>query len=170
MNAKSGDSKKIHGPTSSLSLLIEFKEITNSPEIRSIFWGQATYSSDTRLYFEISEPEKFSITDMGYKIKDKLSKQQAGISNPGIIRILMLNLAMTDTTDLLFFNETKYHSRFEKDILYLASDIEPYPPYDLVMPCELRPEAGFIKPVNLSTYDDNFIADILTIVFIVLFW
>jgi len=160
-NVKPGDSKEIVGPADSLTLHILFNKITDNPEIRFIIWGHATYSSDTKLYFEIDDPEKFAKTEWGVKIKDKLTKQQAGESKSEIIRILMINFSMADTTDILFFNDLRYYSRLEKNIKYLVADIKPYPPYDLVIPCELGPEKGFVKPVNISEFDDNLIADIL---------
>ena len=118
---------------------------------RSIIWGGATYSTDLRRYFEINDPTKFSNTNLGTNIFDKLSKQQAGSSEDNIIRVLILNFALADTPDLCFFNNKKHYLNIEKDILYLASTIKPYPPYDVVIPCELSFECGFTSPIVLAT-------------------
>ncbi len=160
-NAKNGNVFSIESPSATVHLILHIKEIHTNPEIRIISWGEATRSTDTRLYFDIDNPSDFSKTDMGIKILDKLKKQQAGESQKQVYRILLINFSLTDTPDLSFLNEIKYQNRFIENIKFLVSEIKPYPPYDIVIPCELGFDCGFGKHVNLSSYTDPFINELI---------
>ena len=165
-SAKGGDTYYSDSPAGSLKLKIIVKSIEESPDIRCISWGQATRSTDTILYFRIDDPAKFAQTEWGNKIKEKLEKQQAGEPREKNIRILAINFVLADTSDLSFLNDSEYHANFEKNIKHLASGIKPYPPYDVVLPCELSFECGFAKPINLSSNSDKFIEDALAKIYL----
>jgi len=164
--AKPEDIYYIDSPASSAKLKIQLKSIYENPEIRSVYLSEATRSTDTTLFFRIGNPGQFAMTQWGIKIKDKLQKQQAGPPRPKAIRILSINFSLSDTSDLSFLNNPGYFSNFENDIKYLAEDISPYPPYDVVIACELGFECGFSKPVNLSSYNDEFINMILSKIYL----
>ena len=144
-------------PKKSIKLVTTFKEKYKDPEIRSVIFEESTRSNDTKLFFEIADPKEFSQTQWGPKIRDKLQKQQAGDKRDKLIRILAINFSYSDTSDISFFNSKKYYDNLEKDIKFLASDMIPYPPFDIVLPCELGFECGFIKPINLSDLSDSFV-------------
>ena len=160
--AKIGEIFKINTPAPSVEIIIKFEKKEINPEVRTVSFGEPTRSTDTKLYFEISDPTRFAKTEWGNKIKDKLQKQQAGEQRGKVIRILAINFSFSDTSDISFFNLEKYHKNLTNDIKYLASNIEPYPPYDIVLPCELGFECGFVKPVNLSKCNDSFINEFLS--------
>lgn len=161
MSAKAGDTYNTDSPAGSVKLRMLLNSIEKNPEDRQICWNEATKSTDTRLFFEIANPADFAESQLGIKIKDKLQKGQAGKSHDKAIRILAINFGLADTSDLSFLNESKYHANFDKDIRFLASDIKPYPPYDVVLPCDLRFECGFAKPINLSSLNDTFVDEFL---------
>jgi hypothetical protein len=160
--AKVGDAYNADSPAGSVKLKIQVKSMEENPEIRSISWIEATRSTDTILYFRIDDPANFAETQWGIKIKDKLQQQQAGEPRDKVMRILAINFALAETSDLSFLNDLEYHSNFDKYIKFLASDINPYPPYDVVLPCELRFECGFAKPINLSSLSYNSIENSLS--------
>jgi hypothetical protein len=159
--AKAGDSYDTNSPAGSVKLKIQLTSIEKNPENRSIFWSEATKSTDTRLFFEIDEPADFAESQWGIKIKDKLQKGQAGEPCDKAIRILAINFGLADTSDLSFLNESKYHANLDRYIKFLVSDIKPYPPYDVVLPCDLGFECGFAKPINLSSINKTFIDEFL---------
>ncbi|MBU0713277.1 hypothetical protein KJ762_13150 [bacterium] len=160
--AKKGDIYNIDSPSVSLKLKVQVESIEENAEIRSISWGQATRSTDTICFFRIDDPAKFSITQWGVKIKGKLQKQQAGEPRDKVLRILAINFSSADTDDLVWLNEQKYHDNFCKNMKYLARDITPYPPFDVVLPCKLGFECGFARPINLSTLRSSFIKKLLS--------
>lgn len=129
--AKAGDSYDTDSPAGSVKLKIQLNSIEKNPENRSIFWPEATKSTDTRLFFEIDEPADFAESQWGIKIKDKLQKGQAGEPCDKAIRILAINFGLADTSDLSFLNESKYHANLDRYIKFLVSDIKPYPPYEI---------------------------------------
>ncbi|MFA4839671.1 MAG: hypothetical protein WC703_09370 [Candidatus Neomarinimicrobiota bacterium] len=160
MTAKEGDICNVDSPTDSLKLEVKVESIDQNPKIRSISWNQATRSTDTICFFRINEPVKFANSQMGPKIKDKLQKQQAGEPRDRVLRILAINFGLADTSDLSFLNNSKYHANFDEHIKYLSSDIKPYPPYDVVLACELSYKCGFAKPVNLTSLSDKMLRSI----------
>ena len=143
------------------SLFTTLNNLSQDPLDRSIIYRESTRSTDTKLFFEIDNPEYFAKSQFGIKIKDKLQKQQAGIKKDGIIRVLAINFSLCDTSNIDFFNSERYYRNLKNDINLLVSDIIPYPPYDLVLPCELGFDCGFIKPVNLSDFDNSKIDELI---------
>lgn len=164
--AKVGDTYITNSPATSVKLKIRVNSIEENPEIRSISFGQATRSTDTILYFRIDDPAKFAETEWGIKIKDKLQKQQAGEPRDKVIRILAINFNLVEASDLSFLMNSEYQANLDKHIKHLASDIKPYPPYDVVLPCVLSFECGFAKPINLSRYSEKFIDDALAKIYL----
>lgn len=164
--AKIGDSLEVDSPAVSAKLKIYLISIEDDSGIRRIKWGEAARSTDTRHYFEINDPTKFAKTEWGIKIKEKLKIQQAGEPREKVIRILAINFTFADTLDICFFNESKYYSNLKEDIKYLASNIKPYPPYDIVLPCKLGFECGFVKPINLSKLSNSFIKKLLSTIYL----
>ena len=165
-NATAGDTLIENSPAGSVKLSIHINAIKEDPEYRAITFGEATRSNDTLLYFRIDDPRKFAGTDWGIRIKEKLQRQQAGKPRDNTFRILAINFALADTADKSFLNELEYHENFKEDIKYLASDMRSYPPYDVVLPCELGFECGFAKPINLSNFDDSFVEDFLSKIYL----
>jgi len=159
--ANKGDVYYVQSPAGSLKLKVHVESIEKNSEIRSILWGQATRSTDTILYFRINDPAEFSKTQWGVKIEDKLQKQQAGEPRDKVLRILTINFSLADTSDLNFLNDPVYFDNFSKYIRYLASDIKQYPPFDVILACELSFECSFSKPINLSNLSDKSIENLL---------
>ena len=146
----------------SITFTTKLNKIYEDKNVRSIVSNESTRSNDTKLYFEIDDPKKFAETQWGVKIKDKLQRSQAGNKRDGVIRILVINFSYSDTSDISFFNSKKYYDNLVNDIKFLVSDIEPYPPFDLVIPCELGFDCGFIKPINLSGYENSKIEELFS--------
>ncbi len=162
IDAKEGDKHKFISPAKSVNLIVKINSIEPNPDARRISWFEGTRSTDSIWFFRIKDPVQFSKTQWGNKIKDKLIKQQAGLQSDKVFRILFLNLSKSETSDLSFINDINYLDKISKNIQYLASDIEPYPPYDIVLLCELGFECGFSEPIKLSNHDDKLINDLLS--------
>ncbi|HEY0087750.1 MAG TPA: hypothetical protein VGB37_02840, partial [Candidatus Lokiarchaeia archaeon] len=147
--ASKNDEMIIDSPISSLKIKVIINNLFHD-RVRQIIWSHSTQSTDTISFFRINDPEQFSLTEWGIKIKDKLNCQQAGPQDPRNIRLFLLNLSNSDTNDLSFLNVQKYKDNISKDIKFLAADILPFPPYDIVLPCAIGFECGFSIPVKLS--------------------
>lgn len=160
--AEAGKSFATVSPAASAKLITTLNKRYEDVNNRSITYNEPTRSTDTKLIFEIDDPSAFSKNPWGIKIKDKLQRQQAGEKKDGVIRILAINFSHCDTSDIGFFNIEKYYNNLEKDIKFLVADIKPHPPYDIVLPCELRFSCGFIKPINLSDFDDSIIGELIS--------
>ena len=163
-SAKVGHSFKRELFSESIIFTSKLNKIYEDKNIRSVIFNESTRSNDTKLYFEIDDPKYFAETQWGVKIKDKLRRKQAGDKRDGVIRILAINFSYSDTSDISFFNSKKYYDNLVNDIKFLISDIKPYPPYDLVVPCELGFNCGFIKPINLSDYENSKIEELFSII------
>lgn len=162
MGAEDGEKHEFKSPIESLSLIIQLNSIETDPDARSISWSEGTRSTDTICFFRIKDPDQFSKTQWGIKIKDKMSKSQAGQPKDKKLRILFVNMSRSDTTDLSFICDDNYYNNFSKHIEYLAKDIVPNPPYDLIFLCQLGFECGFSKPVKLSGHSDDLINDFIS--------
>lgn len=145
-NAKKYDTFTANGPLSGVQINIEVRELYDSWEIREIIVHGATNSVSTRLFFERVDDNIIPTHAWGIKIKDKFIKQQAGPPNSGSIRILIVNFILTDISCKLFDTQ-KYFQNFEKIIRYHAQEINPYPPFDIVIPSDLDYTCRFSKPI-----------------------
>ncbi|MCK4338422.1 MAG: hypothetical protein KAW87_00315 [Candidatus Cloacimonetes bacterium] len=157
-----GSSFELETPAKSVKLITSLNKVYKDKNVRSILSNESTRSNDTKLFFEIEDPKEFAKTQWGVKIKDKLQRQQAGEKRNGVLRILAINFSYADTSDIDFFNSNKYYDNLVNDVKFLVSDITPYPPYDIVLPCVLRFDCGFIKPINLSDFDNSKIDELLS--------
>ena len=161
-SATEGDSYDVELFSKSVIFTTILNKVYKDIKVRSIVSNESTRSNDTKQFFEIDDPKEFAKTQWGPKIKGKLHRKQAGNKRDSVIRILAINFSYSDTSDISFFNSKKYYDHLVNDIKFLASDIKPYPPYDLVLPCELGFDCGFIKPINLSDYKDSKIEEIIS--------
>jgi len=159
-DANIGDSIEIAGPNDVVLLDIILKDINKDPLVRMVTGGGATRSTDTRLFFEHKDPRTIANTEWGVKIGDKLGRQQAGGPCKRVIRILAINFMLADTSDTNFLCEPMYFAAIEGTVKLLASKISPYPPYDVVVPCDLDFECGFTKPIILSEHSEKFIMNL----------
>ncbi|MCH7763789.1 MAG: hypothetical protein IIB95_08600 [Candidatus Marinimicrobia bacterium] len=148
--AEEGNTKLFKSPLEGYLLNITVNRKDSHAEDRLIIWGGATYSTDLKLYFEISDPERFSKTNVGKNIFNKLSKQQAGNSSKDVLRIFIINFAHADSSDLSFLNNKKTQIIIENDIKFIASSIKPFPPYDIVIASEIGSQCGFSNNVVLD--------------------
>ncbi|TSA27101.1 hypothetical protein D4R71_02665 [bacterium] len=162
--ANEGDYYDVELFSKAIIFTTTLNKVYKDKKVRSIVSNESTRSNDTKLFFEIQDPEEFSKTQWGLKIKSKLQRKQAGNKRDGVIRILVINFSFSDTSDISFFNYKKYYDNLVNDIKFLVSDSNPYPPYDLVVPCELGFECGFVKPINLSDYENSKIEELFSIV------
>ncbi|MBL7085577.1 MAG: hypothetical protein ISS28_00550 [Candidatus Cloacimonetes bacterium] len=163
-SAKVGGSFERKLFSESIIFTTKLNKIYKDKNVRSIVSNESTRSNDTKLYFEIDDPKKFAVSQWGEKIKDKLQRSQAGYKQDGVIRILVINFSHSDTSDISFFNNKRYYDNLVNDINFLVSDIRPYPPYDLVLPCELGFDCGFIKPINLSDFENSKIEELFSLI------
>lgn len=154
LSADEGDSKNIVEPNSKLSIDFNLKEKNADPAYRIVSRGGATKSTDTRIYFERMW-DGIDDSQWGIKILDKLKKQQAGSAQEDKLRILMINFSMAETSDLSFLNQEKYFANIKGLICRLSKQVEPFPPYDVVIPCILGLECGFANPINLTSQSDD---------------
>lgn len=161
-SAKKSDCKTFQGPKNRIKIIIEIEKLYSNPEQRIIIGGAPTRSTDTITYFRIEDPEKFADSEWGWKIDDKLKKQQAGKQNTNILRTLIINLSSSDTVDLTFLNDGQYIDKIDRNIKYIAKKIEPYPPYDIVIFAELGFDCGFGSPIMLSKDSNQTIQNILS--------
>ncbi|HBH11633.1 MAG TPA: hypothetical protein DDX29_00700 [Clostridiales bacterium] len=155
--ASVGDSITKTGPDGTLKLDIILKSMYEDIEIRSVSNGSSTRSTDTKLYFDIEDIKDLATSPWGFKIKEKLEMQQAGKFSDGIVRILAVNFSAADTAFPSFLNQEKYYKRVDELVRYLSRKIQPYPPYDVVIPCVLGVKCGFVVPIVLSAYSNTFV-------------
>ena len=146
-NAGAGDAKTFDSPFSGYSFTLVAKEIIDDEDDRVLIIGGATSSTDTMIYFEIEEPQNFLVTKLGRNLVDKVAKQQAGPIQENVTRVLFINLALANTTDLSWTNHPKYIANIEKHFNAVCADIEPYPPYEALVLCWLSNECEFVRPV-----------------------
>ncbi len=152
-----GDFYTINSPADTVTLSFLLKEKNRDCENRLIINGKPGSSSDTRLFFESNDIESSSKSQWGNKIFGKLNKQQAGQPKGNNVRILLINFMLSDTADLSFLNEKRYSKNINDLVKYLADKIKPYPPYDIVIPCDLGIECGFAESILLADYEPSFI-------------
>ena len=150
VRAAVGDTLTIAGPHDLVRVSFKLDRIHKDPNVRSVSTGGATRSTDTSLYFERSEPEILSQSLWIPKIREKLAKQQAGISATGRLRILALNFTLTETADFSFLKEPTTLRNLHQIILIAAEGITPCPPYDVVVPCVLGFDCSFAQPAILT--------------------
>jgi hypothetical protein len=151
-NTKAGSEFSFKTPAESVILKIRVAEKISNQDVRSISFSQGTRSTDTIQYFRITDPLEFERTQWGYKIKDKLSQQQAGPPKEKTIRILAINLTLADTSDLGFINEPNIQENYTNHLIHIANRFEQESPYDIVVFCEISFRCGFSKPVILAGY------------------
>lgn len=162
--ANCGNLFSISGPNNANNITVTLKELSKNIDERCVISGGATRSTDTRLFFESKNVNIIAKSQWGIKIKDKLEKQQAGESKVGVLRILLINFSSADASEMTFLNETKYFKNLKNLIVFLSKDIKPYPPYDIVIPCELGFNCGFASPIMLSKYTQSHIKEILSLI------
>lgn len=158
-NAKAGQEFRFETPAESLILKVRIIEITSDQDVRIIGLGQGTRSTDTIQYFRIGDPFQFEKTQWGYKIKDKLSQQQAGPPDNKKIRILAINLSLADTSELSFVNDPDIQKNYTNNLIHIAKKFEHNPPYDVIVFCEITFKCGFSKPVILTKHKMEEIQD-----------
>lgn len=157
-----GDTFKISSPNKAVELSFLLKYLFPNYDERLITNGEPTRSSDTRLFFENQNAQTMAKSQWGLKIFNKMNKQQAGYPDKDIIRILLINFMLSDTADTSFLNEQRYSDNINRLVTHLAKQIEPYPPYDIVIPCNLGLECGFAHPIILSDHSPSFVNQILS--------
>lgn len=164
--AKEGDSFDKELFSESITFTTRINEFNKDKHNRLVVLNESTRSNDTKLYFEIDDPKYFAETQWGVKIKDKISRKQAGDKRESILRIIAINFSHSDTSNISFLNDKKYYDNLVNDINFLVSDIKPYPPYDLVLPCKLGFDCDFIKPINLSDFEDSKIEEMVSTIYL----
>ncbi len=160
-NDRNGKQFEFHTPAESVKLNIEVVSVNDDRDVRQLCFSLGTKSTDTIQYFRLENSAQFATTQWGWKINDKLSQRQAGPPSDNNIRILAINLALADTTDLKFLNNPKIQRNYTNHIAYLSSDIQPNPSYDIVILCKTSVRCGFAKPVLLSKGDSSRIQGLL---------
>jgi hypothetical protein len=148
--ASVGETMRLAGPRNLLQVSLTLERRDDDPNLRTVLIGGATRSTDTSLYFERSEHEILSKSPWIPKIREKLAKQQAGLSDAGRLRILALNFTLTDTADFSFLKEATTLRNLHYIVHIAAQGITPYPPYDVVLPCVLGFDCGFAQPAILT--------------------
>lgn len=158
-SANTGDSKDFQSPIESYSFKITVLSINENTFDRTILRGGAPHSTDTKMYFEISDPEFFAKTNLGINLHEKLDKHQAGFPENRVVRLMFINLRLSSTTDLGWLKQTRYFNNLKNDLKFLCADISPFPPYEAIFTCEIGRRCGFAPPVTFehpgfeSSYD-----------------
>ncbi len=163
-NAHLKDVYIVKSPCKGLEVRFELIDKLNNSNINIVSLNPSGMSIDTKLLFEPSDVVSSIKQQWAGKVKLKLEKLQAGPTEDYLIRILLLNFSTAETGDFGFLKEQNYFSNIERMIKILASKIEPYPPYDAVIPCVLGLTCGFASPIILSQNMEDKIASLLPIV------
>ena len=142
-----GSSLTVDGPGGAVrvTLAVEAVDMPSGGRIVGAVWG--TRSNSTRLFFELP-PSSITSSEWGKKIRKKLNRRQCGPPAEKMVRLLVLNLNLSDEACFSFLATDGFNRRFESAVSLLVDNREL--PFDAVIPGVLRRECGFGQPVILG--------------------
>lgn len=161
-SANEGDSLKVSGPGSAMTISFQLDRVYDDRNRREVIKSCAGRSTDTRQYFELDNPETAAKTEWGKKIRNKLKDRQAGNAANNTLRILAVNFSGAETRDSTFLKVAKYHGNLERMVRHIAQGIQPFPTYDVVLPCDLGHTCGFAEPIILSQHTKEEIKELFS--------
>ena len=137
------------GPGGKVEIVVEILKLDSDPGNRQICSIWATRSTDTKLYFEVGDPQDTAKSPWGRKLKNKLKNQQGGELAERVLRMLLVNFAMADTGWPHFISGKRFGARFREVICNLDGGKQHY---DVVLPAQLGYECCFGRPVWINAH------------------
>jgi hypothetical protein len=148
VNAEEGYAKVFAGPGDVVRIEIDVDELFEDSRIRMIPEILPGKSTDTCVYFERLTPEQTVRSTWGRRIEKKLTERQCGPPDPGNLRLLVLNFALCDAGRKDFICGQRFRRNFQETVRLIVGDSEP--PYDAVIPAQIRIECGFGEAVLID--------------------
>jgi hypothetical protein len=145
-----GEHVHLLGPGSTTRLRIRVREIHGDRGNREVVFTSGTRSTDARLLFEVGTAADTARSGWGRKLKAKMRHRQAGLVTPGLLRVLVVNFAQTDTGWPDFFKWPDIADRLHETVLLLAGELTSGLPYELVLPALLDIDSDFGVPIWLD--------------------
>ncbi len=142
-----GDELVLQGPGGQTSIRVKLEGISENPDDRLVSFLQATRSTDTRLFFECGTPDDTANSQWGKKLRHKMTRQQAGLPGPAVVRILVVDFSHADTGWPDFICWPNIARRLSETIHLLGSRIPGPLPYDAVLPAHLSLRSFFGSPI-----------------------
>ena len=152
MNADPGHRKRFDGPTDQIWWLnAELKDVFNNPEPRQVICHFPSQSIDTRLFFEVGEPEDTAESQWGQRLLKKLKRRQCGKPDSSYLRLLVVNFSLADTAFPDFICWPNFEERLEETLRLLLKRAGSPLPYDCVLPARLAPKCCFGRVIALGS-------------------
>ena len=160
IDAQAGERRQFRGLSEHIQLTADLREVHDSSDVRCVSFSSPGKSTDTRLFFELGQPEDTANSQWGRKLLHKLKNRQCGDPEPNSLRVLVLDFSLADTGFPDFICWPRFTDRFAKTLdLLLARAGHPLP-YDAVLPARLGKECCFGKIVALDPKREREIAEI----------
>lgn len=137
------------GPGGKIKIVVNIVKLDDDPGNRKIDFIGTTYSTDTKLFFEVGTAQDTAGSQWGRKLKNKLRKKQCGEAAEGVLRLLVVNFAMADTGWPHFISGEKFGMRF-REVIGRLDDGRQH--YDVVLPAQLGYECCFGQPIWINPY------------------
>ena len=145
-----GDEFALDVPGGATRLRVKVRELVDEPAERCVILTFPTRSSDARLFFECGTAEQTATSSWGKKLAAKMKERQAGPPRSGVLRILIVNFAESDTGWPEFISWPQIAERITQTVDILARQIGGTIPYDVVLPAWLGLTSCFGSPVWLD--------------------
>ena len=160
-DAQAGERRQFKGLSKYMRLTANLRELHESSQVRCVSFRPPGKSTDTRLFFELGDPEDTANGQWGRKLLHKLKNRQCGNPEPNSLRVLVLDFSLADTGFPDFICWPSFTDRLSKTLdLLLARAGHPLP-YDAVLPARLGEECCFGKIVALDRKRAREIAEIV---------
>ena len=156
-----GDKKHFDGIDEAFQIKATLVESSPVPSFRRVVFHEPTRSTDTRLFFEVLDPEHTAESQIGRDIGAKMCERQCGPPDPKVLRILVVNFGLTDTYQFDWFWWPEITKRIERTMQILAERCGEPLPYDVVLPANLDVYCCFGKPVVLDPALDDKAAELI---------
>ena len=118
--------------------------------MRCVRFDEPGRSSDTRLFFEMEQPEDTACSQVGRKIGCKIRKRQCGEPSQAYLRILVVDFSLADASAPDWFCWPDISRRFEETVRILTERAGHPMPFDIVTPARLSFECCFGEAVILD--------------------
>lgn len=149
-NAQVGDRQQFKGVTDQMWLTATLREVNERTDMNCVTLSLPTQSTDTRLFFEVGQPEDTAASQWGRKLLHKLKDRQCGDPSSYFIRMLVIDFSHADTGFPDFICWPYIAERLSQTLKLLAAEAGAPLPYDAVLPARLSKECCFGKIVTLD--------------------